>query len=118
MEAKKKAESLVKNLRSQKRNRNVAKIGQFKSLDKNINEYMEELVKIREDNEEKQKQKKKFEILERMKKNEIRKMNEKKKKDEALQFMHKLKAEGVESYIPKIDSSPKRSPIKFNEDEK
>lgn len=47
LDAQKKAESLVKNLRSQKRNRNIAKIGQFSSLDKNINEYMEQLTKLR-----------------------------------------------------------------------
>ena len=60
VEAKKRAESLVKNLRSQKRSRNIAKIGQFKSLDRNINDYMEELTKLRAQNEEKMKQKKKL----------------------------------------------------------
>ena len=40
---------------------------------------MEELVKLRAENEEKGKQKKKLEILERMKKNEMRKLNEQKK---------------------------------------
>ena len=59
-EAKYKAENLVKNLRSQKRNRNIAKIGEFKSLDKNINDYMEELTRLRAENEQKVKQKKKL----------------------------------------------------------
>lgn len=38
----------------------MAKIGEFSSLDKNINDYMEELTKIRNENEEKTKQKKKL----------------------------------------------------------
>lgn len=59
-DAQRKAQSLVKNLRSQKKNRNMAKIGEFSSLDKNINDYMEELTKIRNENEEKTKQKKKL----------------------------------------------------------
>lgn len=46
-EAQRKAERLVKNLRSQKRNRNIAKIGEFKSLDRHINDYMDELNKLR-----------------------------------------------------------------------
>lgn len=57
----------------------MAKIGDIKNLDKNINDYMEELMKLRAENEEKGKQKKKLEILERMKKNEMRKLNEQKK---------------------------------------
>ena len=57
----------------------MAKLGDNKNLDKNINDYMEELVKLRAENEEKGKQKKKLEILERMKKNEMRKLNEQKK---------------------------------------
>ena len=57
----------------------MAKIGDIKNLDKNINDYMEELIKLRAENEEKGKQKKKLEILERMKKNEMRKLNEQKK---------------------------------------
>lgn len=40
-EAQIRAEVLVKNLRSQKRNRNIARVGEFSNLDKNINVYME-----------------------------------------------------------------------------
>lgn len=40
-EAKKNAQNLVKNLRSDKRNRDLAKLRGFRILDKNINEYIE-----------------------------------------------------------------------------
>lgn len=59
----------MKNLRSQKRSRNNAKIGEIKNLDRNINDYMDELHRLRAENEDKYKQKKKLEILERMKQN-------------------------------------------------
>lgn len=57
----------------------MAKLGQFSNIDRNINQYMEELTKLRMQNESKIKEKKKLEILERMKQNQVRKMNEKKK---------------------------------------
>lgn len=67
MEAKVKAEKLVKDLRLEKRSRHEAHLGELTAVDKNINLYMEELMKERYKNEERLKQRKKFEIIERMK---------------------------------------------------
>lgn len=62
-----KAERLVKDLRMEKKSRHDALLGDVKSVDKNIHLYMEELMKERYKNEERLKQRKKFEIIERMK---------------------------------------------------
>ena len=78
----------------------MAKVGEFKSLDKNINEYMEQLNKLRAENEQKTKQKKKLEILQRMKQHEIRKMNDRKKIEANQQFVMHLKSPTKEHESP------------------
>ena len=67
IEARMKAERLVKDLRMEKKSRHEALLGDVQSVDKNIHLYMEELMKERYKNEERLKQRKKFEIIERMK---------------------------------------------------
>jgi hypothetical protein len=66
-EAKVKAEQLVRGLQLEKKSRKAAHIGDLTAVDKNIHYYMEELVQERYKNEERLKQRKKFEIIERMK---------------------------------------------------
>lgn len=106
--AKVKAERFIKDLRSQKRNRQNAKIGEFGKVDENINRYMEELMKERYKNEEKIRQKKKLEIIERMKQQELRKISEQKKKEGTVQFVAHLKHHPS---IPKIsDLHPPNKP--------
>jgi len=69
-----KAERLVRGLQRQRRARQEAHLGDLKVLDKNIHHYMEELMQQRYKNEERIKQKKKLEIIERMKVQEMRKI--------------------------------------------
>lgn len=90
-DAKIKAERLVKDLRQEKRSRQEAHLGDLHSVDKNINFYMEELMKERYKNEERLKQRKKFEIIERMKQQEMRKIEEQKQKEKNLHFLAQLK---------------------------
>ena len=60
VEAKVKAERLVKGLRQEKKSRKEAHLDDLQAVDKNINLYMEELMKERYKNEERLKQRKKF----------------------------------------------------------
>ncbi len=69
-----KAERLVKGLQREKKARHEAHLDELQAIDKNINYYMEELMKERYKNEERIKQKKKLEIIERMKQQEMRKI--------------------------------------------
>lgn len=64
----------MKNLNKEKKQRHIAHLGDLQAIDKNINYYMEELALERVKNEERLKQRKKIEIIERMKQHEVKKI--------------------------------------------
>ncbi len=62
----------------------MAHLGDLHIIDKNINHYMEEITLERVKNEERIKQRKKIEIIERMKQQEMRKIEEEQQKNKNL----------------------------------
>lgn len=67
-----------------------------------------ELNKMRQETEDKKKEQKRLEIMERMKKNELRKINEQKQMKVNNHYVQQFKSEG--GLPPQVPKSPPRQP--------
>jgi hypothetical protein len=79
---------------------------EFEDLDRNISSNLQELNQMRHEAEERKREQKRLEIMERMKKNEVRKQNEQRLVRANNQYVHQFKQEPhAEPALPK--SPPK-----------
>ena len=76
---------------------------------------MEQLLQERQRNEQMLKQRKKFEIIERMKQQELRKMQEQERQSRNLQFLHELKQPNKQSLSRPKDPKPKPAPSQLEQ---
>ena len=79
---------------------------EFDDLDRNISNNLGELNKIRQEAEERKKEQKRQEIVDRMKKNEMRKMNEQKKVRANNKYVTQLRTDTEVESRAKIPLSP------------